>query len=116
MSITLTRLTSAQASRLYSLGNNRGLGYAPYTDVPGPDTVDGAIEAAEADGWEVYLRAHSTSDVTVLRNEDGALLGIGGDGLGNGAWAVPLVGSDGRPALRGVDLDGQPVESAEVAS
>lgn len=78
------------ANELYTKGNNAGQGYAPYTDTAADESVNAAVEAAEVDGWEVVLRADTTSDVVVLRNGDGEYLGIGGDGSGNGAWAVVL--------------------------
>ena|SRR5277367_5612694 len=113
----MSAITRKAADRLYSHGNNQGLGYAPYTDVPGPDTVEAAVQAAIADGWTVVDRAYTTDDCHVLEDDDGALLGIGGDGQGNGAWAVPLLDSDGTPCARGVDASGNLVgDTAEVAS
>jgi hypothetical protein len=76
------------ANDLYTMGNNRGLGYAPYADEAVDDSVEAAIKAAEADGWEAVLVPSNTSDVTVLRDGDNALMAIGGDGVGNNAWAV----------------------------
>jgi hypothetical protein len=55
--------------------------------VAGTDTVAEAIRAFAADGWEVVLRAANDSEVTVLANGDGELVGVGN---ANGAWAVPL--------------------------
>jgi len=83
-------INASAAIKAYELGNGQGLGYAPYTDEPGDDTVDEAIECAERDGWELVLSAESTSHVAVLRNGDGKLLAIGGDGKSNGAWAVDI--------------------------
>lgn len=83
----MTTMTQARANELFRLGNDAGDGYAPYTDVPGDDTIDAAIEAAAADGWEVELRGETTSDVTVLRNGDGERMAIGDV---NGPWAVPI--------------------------
>lgn len=98
-------LTAVAARRLYTAGNNQGLGYAPYTDVPGTFTVDAAVAAAEFDGWTVVLDRSTTSDVVVLRDGDGAVLAIGGDALGREPWAVPLI-DNGRPCASGVELDG----------
>jgi hypothetical protein len=87
------QMTNAQISKLSDLWttkNNAGEGYAPYTDVPGDNTVASAVEAAEADGWTVASSPDSTSEITILRNGDGELMGIGGDGSGNGAWACDL--------------------------
>lgn len=102
----MNAITSSAARRLYSAGNNQGLGYAPYTDAPGPDTIDAAVIAAVADGWTVVQQRLSSDEVVVLSDADGAILGIGGDGQGNGAWAVPLLDSDGTPCARGVDSSG----------
>ncbi len=88
--MTKHTISQTEANNLYTRGNNAGLGYAPYADVAGPDTVSAAVAAAEADGWEIVLNPDNTSDVVVLTNGDGELLGIGGDGAGNGAWAVVL--------------------------
>lgn len=90
-------ITQKQANDLYTRGNNAGHGYSPYTDDVADDSVSAAVEAAEEDGWEVELRPDNTSDVVVLSNADGDLLGIGGDGMGRGAWAVAL--SDERRNL-----------------
>ena len=85
-----TAISMRDAKRLYAYGNDRGSGYAPYRDVPGPDTIEAAVTAAEADGWTLILERHTSDDVAVLSDADGALLGIGGDAHGNGAWAVVL--------------------------
>ena len=75
---------------LYRYGNDHGCGYAPYTDVPGLDTIEAAIEAATAAGWMLVHERHTSDDIAVLSSGDGELLGIGGDAMGNGAWAVLL--------------------------
>jgi hypothetical protein len=103
------KITMRAAKRLYSYGNERGCGYAPYTDVPGPDTIDAAVMAAEADGWTLVLQRHTSDEIAVLANPDGELLGIGGDAMGRGAWAVPL--SDQVDALAAWDAS-----QAEVPS
>ena len=47
-------ITMAAAVAAYRAGNDRGEGYAPYTDERGEDTVDAAVEAAQrVDGWEL---------------------------------------------------------------
>lgn len=84
----MTTYSKSEARKLYTVGNNRGLGYAPYTDVAGDDTVENAIAAAEADGWELVHSRDTSDEVAVLENEDGEVMAIGGDGAGNGAWAV----------------------------
>ena len=84
----MATITMSEARAMYTAGNNAGRGYAPYADVPGDDTVAAAVTAAEADGWDVELRAQSTDDVTVLRNADGERMAIGGDARGRNAWAV----------------------------
>ena len=78
-------ITQTDANKLFRQGNDAGMGYAPYADVPGDDTIEAAVAAAEADGWELVLASRSTSDVTVLRNGDGELMAIGD---ANGPWAV----------------------------
>lgn len=84
----MSKFTKTEARELYTRGNNSGLGYAPYTDVPGDDTIDNAVEAAAADGWELVHSRDNSDEVAVLENEDGAVMAIGGDAMGNGAWAV----------------------------
>lgn len=81
-------ISQTEARALYIRGNNAGRGYAPYTDVPGPDTIEAAVEAAKADGWETVLARETSDDVAVLRNGDGEMMAIGGDAMGCGAWAV----------------------------
>lgn len=83
-------ITMAAAVAAFRAGNNAGNGYAPYADVPGDDTAESAVAAAQADGGEVILRAETSDDVTVLRMADGALLAIGAMANGRGAWAVPV--------------------------
>jgi hypothetical protein len=78
-------ISMADAVKAFNEGNNAARGYAPYTDVPGPDTVEAAVEAAQADGWTVVFRATSDDEVTVLEDDDGVLLAIGN---ANGPWAV----------------------------
>ena len=96
-------MNQSKANELYTRGNNAGLGYAPYTDTAADDTVDAAVEEAKADGWEVVHGAGNTSDVVVLRNGDGEFLGIGGDGSGNGAWAVVLSDLASEPTRASCD-------------
>lgn len=83
----MSNITQTEARRLYLAGNSTG--YAPYTDVPGADTVDAAVEAAEADGWEIVLRGQSSDEVTVLENDEGDVMAIGDS---NGPWAVIISG------------------------
>jgi hypothetical protein len=107
----MTTISMRDAKRLYDYGNDHGCGYAPYSDVPGPDTIDAAVEAAEADGWTVTLDRHTSDEIVVLE-QDGELLGIGGDAMGCGAWAVPI--SDQVAALAA--WDASQAEPSEVAS
>lgn len=86
----MNTITMSEARELYTRGNNAGCGYAPYADVAGDDTIEAAVEAAQADGWTLVLSRETSDDVAVLRDGDGALMGIGGDAHGNGAWAVIL--------------------------
>lgn len=80
-------ITKANAKKLWILGNNDGRGFAPYTDVPGADTVDAAVAAAIEDGWTVEYSAETGDDLTVLRNEDGEWLAIGN---AHGPWAIEI--------------------------
>lgn len=56
--------------------------------------MSNAVEAAEADGWE--LVGEEPGSVKILRNGDGEYMGIGGDGVGNGAWACDLGTDEGQ--------------------
>lgn len=87
----MTRITRTEARRLFSAGNNLGLGYAPYTDEVADDSIDAAIGAAEADGWTLVHSRDTDDQVAVLENGDGDLLAIGGDAMGRNAWAIPLL-------------------------
>ena len=102
-------ISMRHAKRLYQYGNDHGCGYAPYTDVPGTDTIDGAVAATEADGWELVLARCNSGEIAVLRDADGNMLGIGGDAMGRGAWAVPL--SDQVEALARWDAAQAEVQS-----
>lgn len=70
----------------YTAKNNAGEGFAP---VAGVDSVDDSVEALEADGWTVEA-SQSTSDDVAIVSRDGVVWAIGGDGRGNGAWAVDV--------------------------
>ena len=91
-----TEMSRAEALDLWRLGNNSGAGYAPYTDVPGEDTIEAAVAAAEQDGWELVHDRRTSDEVAVLRNADGEWIGIGGDAMGRQAWAVILTDVRGR--------------------
>ena len=84
------QITMAVAVAAYRDGNNRGAGYAPYTDEPGEDSIEEAVACAERDGWTLVLDRTNSDTVAVLRNGDGELLAIGGDAMGRGAWAVDI--------------------------
>ena len=90
--ITDASLTQNEANRLYTLGNNQGLGYNPCVDFDADDTVESAVTAALAGTrFKVVLRPQTTSDVYVLVNTAAkTLIAIGGDAQGRGAWAVPI--------------------------
>lgn len=90
-------ISQDQANTFFRRGNDMGRGYAPEYGA----TVAAAVEGAAADGWEVVLSSRSTSDVTVLRNEDNELLAIGDV---NGAWAVVL--TDLLPTVEPVTVSG----------
>ncbi len=90
MKVVMTDIDQATAHSLYTRGNSNGEGYAPYTDDVSDDTIEAAVDAAIADGAEVVLYRHSSSEIVVLLMADGGLLGIGGEANGRGAWAVPL--------------------------
>jgi hypothetical protein len=55
-------MKNEQARKLFTVGNNAGDGYAPYTDDAADDTVEAAIEAAQAGaaisiwGWLAPMR------------------------------------------------------------
>jgi hypothetical protein len=83
-----TSLTQVEARARFIAANNAGLGYAPYTDVAGEDSIESAVTAATADGWEIDLRCDD--GIVVLRNGDGELMAIGDDGSGRTAWAADI--------------------------
>lgn len=85
----MSAMTMASAVALWRQGNDAGRGYAPYADVAGEDTIDAAVEAAQADGWEL-VEARETSDQIALLRQGNEWMGIGGDASGHGAWAVIL--------------------------
>lgn len=80
------KVTMDTAKKAFSEGNLRGEGYAPYTDVPGPNTMSAAIEAANDDGWETILSPLTEDEIYVL-HQDGSYVGIGNI---YGPWAVIL--------------------------
>jgi hypothetical protein len=98
-----TTISMRDAKRLYNYGNHHGSGYSPYTDVAGDDTIEAAVAAAKAVGWTEVLARHNSDEIAVLVDGDGALLGIGAEANGHGAWAVAL--SDHVEALAKADAD-----------
>jgi hypothetical protein len=97
-----TSVTMRDAKRLYDWGNDHGLGYPPYVDNVSDDTIASAVLAAQTDGWTIILDRYTSDQIAVLKNGDGELLGIGGDGMGR-AWAVVL--SDCVDALAAWDAE-----------
>lgn len=86
----MNTITMTDAKNLYTIGNDNGSGYAPYADVAGDDTIENARDAAADDGWTVVLERTNSDEIVVLTNDDGEMMGIGGDAMGRGAWAVML--------------------------
>lgn len=80
----MTAITMSDARKAYRAGNNAGRGYAPDGE-----TVDEAVTAAVADGYELVL-AHKTSDDVAVLQSDGETIAIGGDSMGRNAWAVRI--------------------------
>lgn len=88
--LSIATLTQSAAARLYRLGNNQGLGYAPYMDEAGDDTRAEAVRCAIADGYSHEIFAYNTSEVDVLVDADGGIIAIGGESNGHGAYCVVL--------------------------
>lgn len=83
-------ISKIKANRLWTAGNNAGNGFAPG----GGDSVDEAVAYYERIGARIVRRQETTDDVAVIEEHPGTaaatMIGIGGDGTGNGAWAVRL--------------------------
>ncbi len=77
---------TVDADALWRAGNDTGRGEAPDAD-----DVDEAAEALAADGGEILRPQRNTDQFAIVRTAEGAIVGIGGDGAGGGAWAVELV-------------------------
>lgn len=77
---------TVDADALWRAGNDAGRGEAPDAD-----DVDEAAEALAADGGEILHPQRTTDQIAIVRTAEGAIVGIGGDGAGKGAWAVELV-------------------------
>ncbi len=77
---------TVDADALWRAGNDTGRGEAPDAD-----DVDEAAEALAADGGEILRPQRNTDQIAIVRTAEGAIVGIGGDGAGKGAWAVELV-------------------------
>ena len=86
----MATMMMSEALAAWQAGNNRGSGYAPYTDEAGEDTIDEAVACAERDGWTLVLDRTTSDTIAVLRNDDGEWMGIGGDAMGRGARAVDI--------------------------
>lgn len=83
-------ISMSEALARYNRGNDRGLGYPPYTDDTSDDTIKEAIACAERDGWTLLLARDTSDQIAVLQNDDGELMAIGGDAGGRMAWAVDI--------------------------
>lgn len=77
---------TVDAIALYRSGNDAGRGEAPDSD-----DVDEAAESLAADGGEILHPQRTTDQIAIVRTAEGAIVGIGGDASGKGAWAVELV-------------------------
>lgn len=84
MNASTLRLIAA----LYRHGNDLGNGYS----LPG-ETVDEAAAALVADGGNLLCTASNSDELTVVALDD-RIVAIGGDALGNGAWAVDVYRDD----------------------
>ena len=73
---------------LYRHGRNLGNGYSPSGE-----TVEEAAAALVADGGNLLYTAGSSDELTVVAMPD-RIVAIGGDAMGNGAWAVDVYRDD----------------------
>lgn len=73
---------------LYRHGRNLGNGYSPSGE-----TIEEAAAALVADGGNLLYTTSNTSDLTVVAMPD-RIVAIGGDAMGNGAWAVDVYRDD----------------------
>jgi len=73
---------------LYRHGRNLGNGYSPSGE-----TVEEAAAALVADGGNLLYTAGSSDELTVVAMDD-RIVAIGGDAMGNGAWAVDVYRDD----------------------
>jgi len=99
---------------LYRHGNNLGNGYS----LPG-ETVDEAAAALVADGGNLLHTAGNSDELTVVAMTD-RIVAIGGDAMGNGAWAVDVYRDDLAASWRqgcreAGDDDMIPVADAAIA-
>ena len=81
--------TMSEALEAYRARNNAGAGFAPDT-IGDDQSVSAAVTCAVMGGWELILERRRSDEVAVLTNEDGEWMAIGGDAMGNGAWAVDI--------------------------
>lgn len=75
-------ISQREANDLYRTANNNGEGFDP-----GIDSVEDAALDLSNNAADIILRPSNTSDVWLVRDIKGRLVAIGGDGMGNGAWA-----------------------------
>lgn len=81
------------ALRLWRDGNNAGNGFAPGCATPGDESIDGAVRAYVSEGATVIYERRGSDEIAVL-DVDGRYVGIGGNAMGNGAWAVEIGNAD----------------------
>jgi len=89
MTTSTSTISYSDASRLYTIGNNAGQGFAPFDGEVQDEMVSSAIAAAEEDGWRCIYQYCASTGIAVLKRDE-KLMGIGGDGNGGLAWAVMI--------------------------
>ena len=99
---------------LYRHGRNLGNGYSPSGE-----TVEEAAAALVADGGNLLYTARNSDELTVVAMDD-RIVAIGGDAMGNGAWAVDVYRDDLAASWRqgcreAGDDDMLPIADAAIA-
>lgn len=99
---------------LYRHGNNLGNGYSPSGE-----TIEEAAAALVAAGGNLLYTASNSDELTVVALDD-RIVAIGGDAMGNGAWAVDVYRDDLAASWRegcreAGDDDMLPIADAAIA-
>jgi hypothetical protein len=82
------KILMRDAVAAFRAGNNAGTGFTVGN--VSRETIDDAVEYYRECGAKVLLERATSDDVALVRTREDALVAIGGDARGHGAWCVDI--------------------------